>query len=317
MARRPRLLIPSLCHHVILRGNGGQNIFYDESDHARFCLFLQQAAELHQFEIYAFCFMTNHIHLLVEPHTKDFSSGVHAFAFRYAQYFNRKYDRKGHLFQGRFKSIIVQGGVYLCRLIRYIHRNPVRAGLVERPIEYKWSSHRVCVGKSDYVWLNKNWIYQLFSPEQEALSIESIRAKIDTFINTEDAEVRSHLQEIRQSMRLGAYGSEVFRAMHGIFDAGKRVGQISSQLNRLIDCTCEYALITADELQGEGRQVDSSNARSLLALVARSKGIASVSEIARALFRDRTSISRLIRRAETRPMLLKQAEEIYQLFIEK
>jgi len=130
------------CYHVMLRGNAGQLVFFDDDDRIRFCLILQKAAEEYQFTIHAFCFMSNHVHLMLEPTTSTLSVGVHAFAGRYAQYFNRRHKQRGHLFQDRFRSILIEEGEYLVRLVRYIHLNPVRANsaLWRNP---KWQATRV------------------------------------------------------------------------------------------------------------------------------------------------------------------------------
>ena len=142
MSRRKRVIHQGFPYHVMLRGNYGQPIFFEDSDRIRLCLLIQYAIEKHDILVYGFCLMGNHIHLLVEPTTPGLSAGVQSFASRYAHYFNRKYQRRGHLFQDRYKGAIVQYGVYLRRLIRYIHRTPLRARMVVHPEEYRWSSYR-------------------------------------------------------------------------------------------------------------------------------------------------------------------------------
>jgi putative transposase len=91
----------------MLRGNGGQDIFIDNAGRARFCLLLQYACEKHQLNTHGFCLMGNHVHLIMQPLTANLTAGMHALAFRYAQYFNRKYGRKGFLYQGRYKAVLV------------------------------------------------------------------------------------------------------------------------------------------------------------------------------------------------------------------
>ena len=141
MARKIRFSRLGTCHHVMLRGNGGQDIFLDDVDRVRFCLLLQAASEKYGFSVHAFCFMSNHIHLILEPTERLLQEGVHSFSFRYAQYFNRRYQRKGYVYQGRFRSICIEEGIYFKRVVRYIHLNPVRAKLVDDPLHYLWSSH--------------------------------------------------------------------------------------------------------------------------------------------------------------------------------
>lgn len=127
MARRQRFHAPTSTYHVMLRGNDGQPIFFSEEDKSRLCLLMQKGTERFGHSIEAFCFMLNHIHLAVRVADISISRIIQHLAFRYTRYINRKYKRVGHLFQGRFKSILVDDEDYLNELIRYIHLNPVRA----------------------------------------------------------------------------------------------------------------------------------------------------------------------------------------------
>lgn len=170
MGRKKRFYRLNFCHHVMLKGNNGQEIFCDDADRIRFFHFLQYASEKYFFNIHGFCLMRNHIHLILEPTTRPLQEGVHSFSFRYARYFNRRYDRKGYFFQGRFRSICIENNVYLKRVVRYLHLNPVEAALVEDPLQYRWSSHRAYFENDEYVWLNKDRVLSIFgSKKEEAL----------------------------------------------------------------------------------------------------------------------------------------------------
>ena len=167
MPRKKRIWQRHKCHHVMLRGIEGMSVFLDDADRRRFCLLLQEAAEQHGHRVHAFCLMTNHIHLILEPITANaLKDCVHAFAFRYAQYFNKRYKRKGYLYQGRFCSTLVQDGNYLRRLIRYIHLNPVEAGLVKKPEEYRWCSHNAYFGHAAYTWLEIDCVLTRFGKDR-------------------------------------------------------------------------------------------------------------------------------------------------------
>ena len=122
----------------MLRGNDGQPIFFDDEDRCRMCLLIQEGIERFGHSIHAFCFMTNHLHLAIQVVEVSISRIIQNLAFRYTRYINRKQKRIGHLFQGRFKSIVVDGKRYLKELVRYIHLNPVRAGIVYQPEKYVW-----------------------------------------------------------------------------------------------------------------------------------------------------------------------------------
>ena len=117
MARRHRFHSPNSTYHVMLRGNNGHDIFFSDDDRYRMCLLLQQSAERFGQKIEAYCFMTNHIHLAMRVSETSLSKFMHYLAFRYVRYINRKYKRIGHLFQGRFHSVLIDDTEYLKELI--------------------------------------------------------------------------------------------------------------------------------------------------------------------------------------------------------
>ncbi len=137
MARPKRYHIPGSFYHVMLRGNDGQNIFFSDSDRCVMCLLLQEGKERYGHWIHAFCFMRNHIHLLIQVGEIPLSKIMQNVAFRYAQRINRKTKKIGHLFQGRFKAILIEERSYFIKLLRYIHLNPVRAKIVNSPENYR------------------------------------------------------------------------------------------------------------------------------------------------------------------------------------
>ena len=143
MARRPRLYIPGVAHHVIQRGNNREICFVDDSDYKAYLSYLKESALKHDVEVHAFVLMTNHVHLLVTPgHDRALSNMMQTLGRRYVQFFNHKYGRTGTLWEGRYKSTLVQTESYLLTVYRYIELNPVRASMVEHASEYPWSSYR-------------------------------------------------------------------------------------------------------------------------------------------------------------------------------
>lgn len=149
MARFERYHLPGSFYHVMLRGNDGQDIFFSDADHCAMCLLLQEGVEKYGHRIHAFCFMRNHIHLLIQVGEISLSKIMQNLAFRYSQKINRKNKRIGHLFQGRFKAILIEEHNYFTRLLRYIHTNPVRANVVDTPENYIWSSHNAYIGRNE------------------------------------------------------------------------------------------------------------------------------------------------------------------------
>ena len=142
MPRQPRLVIPEYPHHIILRGNNRSAIFHNDKDRRFFIKCLKQAKEKPKSKIYAYCLMTNHVHLLIVPSTEEGLGGMmQSLGRRYVQYINKLYKRTGTLWEGRFKSSLVGKDEYLLACNRYVELNPVRAKMVKRPKDYPWSSY--------------------------------------------------------------------------------------------------------------------------------------------------------------------------------
>lgn len=143
MARLSRLYLPGCAQHIIQRGNNREACFYDEADYQAYLAFLKDAAAKYQVAIHAFVLMTNHVHLLVTPDAEPgVSRLMQAQGRKYVQYFNQTYGRTGTLWEGRYKSTLVDAETYLLTVYRYIELNPVRAGMVSHASEYLWSSYR-------------------------------------------------------------------------------------------------------------------------------------------------------------------------------
>jgi putative transposase len=143
MARLPRLYLPGCAQHVIQRGNNREACFYAEADYKAYLSFLKDAAAKYQVAIHAFVLMTNHVHLLLTASTEQgVSRMMQAQGRKYVQYFNYTYHRTGTLWEGRYKSTVVDADNYLLTVYRYIELNPVRAKMVTHSAEYPWSSYK-------------------------------------------------------------------------------------------------------------------------------------------------------------------------------
>lgn len=142
MPRKPRFYLPGVPVHAVQRGNCRQAVFFCDEDYTAYLNWLQEGAERHGCAIHAWVLMTNHVHLLVTPTTCESVSRMVQFVGRhYVTYINRRYRKSGTLWEGRHKGCLVQDERYLLACMRYIELNPVRAGMVAAPGEYRWSSY--------------------------------------------------------------------------------------------------------------------------------------------------------------------------------
>lgn len=140
MPRKPRKKSGTGIYHVIVRGVGQQDIFREGDDFHRFLKTMKKVSLESEISILGYCLMTNHVHLLLREDNSDVSLFMKRLGVSYAYWYNRKYERTGHLFQDRFKSECVEDEAYLMTVIRYIHQNPVKASLTANPEDYEWSS---------------------------------------------------------------------------------------------------------------------------------------------------------------------------------
>ncbi len=170
MARPLRIEYPGAVYHVTSRGNDRQAIYETKADRYRFLKLLEQACKRHQWSVYAYCLMDNHYHLLIETREATLSKGMRHLNGVYTQWYNntRKEKRFGHLFQGRYKAILVDRDNYLLELSRYIVLNPIRAKMVSELMDYPWSSYRAMVGYFETGdWLAVDWMFSQFSKQKK------------------------------------------------------------------------------------------------------------------------------------------------------
>jgi REP element-mobilizing transposase RayT len=168
MARPLRIEYAGAFYHVMHRGNAGTDIFKNDRDREKILEYFGKAVERYEIKIHTYCLMTNHYHFLIETPHPNLSQAIKWVNVSYATYFNRKRDRAGHLFQGRFKAILVDADEYLKQLSRYIHLNPIRAKIVGHLKDYQWSSYPAFAG---YVkapqWLETKWLLSLFGKNKK------------------------------------------------------------------------------------------------------------------------------------------------------
>ncbi len=180
MARPLRIEYPGALYHITARGIDKKKIFSDDDDRNSFLDIIMKIVERYKCRLHSYCLMNNHYHLLLETPLGNLSKIMMQLNSIYSQYFNKKHNRVGHLFQGRYKSILVDKENYLLELSRYIVLNPVRAGIVKNPNEWKWSNYRFTSLESDRPeFLTIEWILSQFGDEKRMAA-----KKYEEFINS-------------------------------------------------------------------------------------------------------------------------------------
>jgi len=148
MSRVARVKSSTKVYHVILRGNGKQDIFLDDEDKGKFLKEIKNTKEKYGYELYTYCLMTNHVHLVMFDKEEKLSKIMQSLEVAYSSYFSKKYEKVGHLFQNRFLSKPVETREYLMQVCRYIHQNPVKAG-ISKVDDYNWSSYKEYITQSN------------------------------------------------------------------------------------------------------------------------------------------------------------------------
>ena len=163
MARPLRIEYPGAFYHVTSRGNEQKDVFKSQKDRERFLSYVESAVVRYGAVVHTWCLMSNHYHLLLETPSGNLSQIMRHINGAYTTYFNVKRKRAGHLFQGRYQAILVEADAYAVELSRYMHLNPVRAGMVAKPEHYQWSSYRSYIGQcTTPAWLKTDFILGYF-----------------------------------------------------------------------------------------------------------------------------------------------------------
>ncbi|WP_133129037.1 transposase [Legionella nagasakiensis] len=199
MARPLRIEYPGAVYHVTSRGDRKENIYLSDKDKQNFLTLLDKVCERHSWYCHAYCLMSNHYHLLLETPNANLSKGMQYLNGVYTQHFNKIYNHVGHVFQGRFKAILVEKNSYLLELARYIVLNPVRANLVSTPSEWKWSSYLATCGEAKIPpWLTVSWLQEFFKNSASG-SIEKYKQFVNDGLN-----VSSPWKKIKNQIYLGS-----------------------------------------------------------------------------------------------------------------
>jgi len=162
MVRKKREWYIGAKYHIMCRGNHRNDLFRDEEDYQVYLNILKEIKEKIEYEIYCYCLMTNHVHMVIETGEISIGNIMKRINMIYSIYFNKKYNLIGHLFQDRYRSELIEEDKYILEVSRYIHLNPVRANMVKKPEDYEWSSYSMFIGLSKEKIINSQKILSYF-----------------------------------------------------------------------------------------------------------------------------------------------------------
>lgn len=288
MARKPRIHFPSAVYHVILRGNAGDPIFFSDQDRYRLYLIFQYAVERFDCRIHAFCLMSNHIHLVVQTGDITLSRIMQNVSLRFTKWINYSQSRTGHLFQGRYKALLIDADAYLLELVRYIHLNPVRAGIVAAADEYPWSGHNAYLGKELLPCFTTNYVLSMFSPDAE-----QARNAYDSFVRDGIGEgKRSEFHSGTCEGRI--LGSDSFT--DEILSMVNQKGEQEYSLSEVIRAVCVHFHISEEMLKAAGKARPMTEARAIAAAIVQTVPHLRLTDLAKLLGRDISALGKAAQR---------------------
>lgn len=204
MARRPRKTSESGLYHVMLRGINKQTIFESNDDKYQLLYTLKRLVDTKKFILYGYCLMDNHVHLLIQELEDDISTAIKRISSSYVLWYNKKYERCGHLFQERFKSECVETDNYFLIALRYIHQNPIEARICKEILDYRWTSYKEYI--KEPIIIDTDLCLSLFSPDKDKaldMFIEYMNQKNDysfpvfeDYIKLTDSEVLNKIYDM-------------------------------------------------------------------------------------------------------------------------
>ncbi len=283
MPRRARVHVEGGVYHVILRGNHREPLFGADRDRAYLNALVGDVVARFGLQVLAYCWMTNHLHLAIRTGATPLAKPMQRLAMRYALHVHRDAGQTGHLFERRYRAILVDADSYLLALVRYIHLNPVVAGMTADPAGYRWSSHRDYLGIRTVDWVDTRLVLGMFSggaesgPEQYARFMGNwTEDDLAPFVPHESRETRG--MEPAEPARIPV------------------APKPSAQLAELAVRHCQRAGITLVDLSSTSRARSLSAVRRTVAAEALATGLATLAEVGRLLGRSPSAVVQLVSR---------------------
>lgn len=294
MARPLRIEYPGAVYHVVTRGNNRQVIFMDDHDRRAYLKKLHHYCEAKEAHLLCYCLLSNHVHLLIETSEANLSKLMQAFQTSYTVYFNRRHKQTGHVFEQRYKAFLVDKDKYLLQVSRYIHLNPVEAGLVKRPQDYRWSSYRGYLKDKDGEGLHRELILGQFGGGR--------RGKVAGYRDFVEGALKREVEWLPLPIfRQVFIGDEDFA--EEVWRKATKEGELEGRyrLSAIIRRICEVVGIGSEELRKTVKEPRVREGRELLMYMGRRYSTAGLKEIAAWLgVRDISAISHGVKRAEAR-----------------
>ena len=288
MPRRPRIHAPGAFYHITLRGNHQQSIFFRDSDRDLLDRIVAESLEQLAARLHAYCWMTNHLHMLVQVSDEPLGRLMLRIASMYARAVQRRIKTTGHLFERRYHASLLDADNYLLAVVRYIHLNPVVAGLARSPADYRWSSHRTYLRLQHQTWVTTRFVMERLALRPD----DALRGYQQLISGPDQAEwgagaLAPHAEHPQ------VIGDDAF--VTRILNCERKPGPRKS-LEQLVDECCERFQVSREQLISRHRARDLVLARAWLSREATSGRIASVSAVARLLERSEGAMRHMMRR---------------------
>ncbi len=310
MARKPRLHFPGAVYHVTLHGNGNQPVFLDATDRTRFLLLIQEGIEKFGHKVHAYCLLNDHVRLVIEVDEVPLSRIMQQLGFRYTRWFNDWHKRSGHLFQGRYKAILISPEEYLLKLVREVHLAPVRSEIESGAMRYKWSSHLAYCGREVVLWL---------TTETTLMQIEETGIKalmrFHAYVN-EGSTFAPQVDFSRGGDRdPRILGEEEY--VRGVMKLSRQKYQPKVDPEKVLRIVLERYKLSEEELAAPGKNRYHSEARAYLAWLYLETGCATMTALGDRLGRDVSSLSSSVRRLQIKAKTDEKVADKYRKMMNK
>lgn len=286
MPRRPRVHYSHATYHVMLQGNYKQNIFFDDSDYLEFYRLLERVTQQYNCKIHLFCLMTNHVHLVIQIKYIPLSKIMQNISSSFTRYINKKFNKNGHLFRGRYRDKLVQDDRYFLELCYYIHKNPLSAKMVTDLDCYSWSSHHQYAKNDKLSWVTTSQVEKLFKKY-----IDSSEGYKDFILD------RDSVYEKPTSCILDENG------MLTLTDTVKLALESRNEINlshfstdEIINIVCDHMQVSLSSLRSASRRHDVVMARMVATLFAHYYGKKRLTDIAFYLMHTPDGLSKTMHR---------------------